>query len=512
MLSSPPLLILAVVFSLSAASLAPCFGQTHAPGSQRISLTALDLNMTPSNRTANLVGDAFGSEPERYAGYFKLNRTYDAHMFFFYFQAREVPETAPVVLWMTGGPGCSSELAVFFENGPWSINEDLSLKETEYGWDRVAHMIYVDQPVNTGFSYSEDDRDRCYDETCVADDMLDFLQEFFLARPELQGRDFFVTGESYAGHYVPAVSSRVFNAMRAGESRVPINLRGLAIGNGLTDPAIQYGAYADFAMEAGLITEEARDGIAILYPACKLALEACDGLAWAVECLLAVQFCQATQFAPILMINPEVNVYDYRKKCEGPLCYDFSRMEEYLNQPHVRKALGVGKRRWEACSMSVHEDMMSDWGHSFDSVLPEMLEAGVKVMIYAGNKDLICNVLGNRRWVDTLKWSRSDEWAVAENKTWKVDGEKAGTVTEVGPLSFVVVNDAGHMVPMDKPANALDMIQKFVSGKSVTSVYEALRNGRARDDHSNGKSVVEKSFLEKRRGVGKMKMVHVSVQ
>ena len=102
--------------------------------------------------------------PERYAGYFKLNRTYDAHMFFFYFEAREDPENAPVVLWMTGGPGCSSELAVFYENGPWKIRNDLSLEETEYGWDRAAHMIYVDQPINTGFSWSEDDRDRCYDE------------------------------------------------------------------------------------------------------------------------------------------------------------------------------------------------------------------------------------------------------------------------------------------------------------------------------------------------------------
>jgi len=128
-------------------------------------------------------------------------RTYDAHMFFFHFEAREAPEEAPVVLWMTGGPGCSSELAVFYENGPYSLNEDLEVEETPYGWDNNAHMIFVDQPVNTGFSYSDDDRDRCYDEACVSDDMLDFLQELFKVKKELQGRDFFVTGESYAGHY-----------------------------------------------------------------------------------------------------------------------------------------------------------------------------------------------------------------------------------------------------------------------------------------------------------------------
>jgi carboxypeptidase C (cathepsin A) len=73
----------------------------------------------------------------------------------------------------------------------------LSLEDTKYGWDRKHHTIFVDQPIGTGFSWSEDDRDRCYDEECVGNDMLDFLQAFFEARPDLQGRDFFVTGESY---------------------------------------------------------------------------------------------------------------------------------------------------------------------------------------------------------------------------------------------------------------------------------------------------------------------------
>jgi carboxypeptidase C (cathepsin A) len=81
------------------------------------------------------------SGPERYSGYFKLNRTYDAHMFFFYFEAREAPADAPVVLWMTGGPGCSSELAVFYENGPFTINEDMTLEDNPTGWDVAANMI-----------------------------------------------------------------------------------------------------------------------------------------------------------------------------------------------------------------------------------------------------------------------------------------------------------------------------------------------------------------------------------
>jgi len=52
-----------------------------------------------------------------------------------------------------------------------------------------------------------------------------------------------------------------------------------------------------------------------------------------------------------------LQVYDIRKECIGPLCYDFSRLDDYINQPHVRKELGVGDREWEACNMDVNFDM-----------------------------------------------------------------------------------------------------------------------------------------------------------
>lgn len=394
-------------------------------------------------------------------------------------QAREDPENAPVVLWMTGGPGCSSELAVFYENGPWSINEDLTLDETKYGWDRAATLIYVDQPINTGFSYSDDDRDRCYDEDCVANDMLDFLEELWKARPELQGKDFYITGESYAGHYCPAVAYRVFEAVKSGEAKVPINLKGVAIGNGLTVPSIQYGAYAEFAFENNLISEETRDTLNYIYPACRMALEICNGSSYAAECILGVQFCTYTQFAPILIANPGINVYDYRKECIGELCYDFSRMEEFLNLESTRKKLGVGDRWWQACDPGVHEDMMGDWGHSFDQDLVPLLEAGVRIMIYAGDKDIICNWLGNRWWVDALEWSGRDDWLDTFDSEWMVDNEVAGWAAESGPLSFVKVSNAGHMVPMDQPKNALEMIKKFTRGEPLVPPSQLTMRNKA---------------------------------
>ncbi len=113
--------------------------------SDRLTEQPITLPLPPTN----------GPEPKRISGYFKLNRTHDARMFYFLFQNRKLEQQAPVVLWMTGGPGCSSELAVFFENGPFHIRKNLTLELSEYGWDNVADLIYVDQPINTGFSYSD---------------------------------------------------------------------------------------------------------------------------------------------------------------------------------------------------------------------------------------------------------------------------------------------------------------------------------------------------------------------
>lgn len=73
------------------------------------------------------------------------------------------------------------------------------MEETTYGWDVSANMIFVDQPLYTGFSYSTSDDDRCFDEKCVSNDMLDFFLALYEVRPELAGKDLFITGESYAG-------------------------------------------------------------------------------------------------------------------------------------------------------------------------------------------------------------------------------------------------------------------------------------------------------------------------
>ncbi|EFJ52952.1 hypothetical protein VOLCADRAFT_102913 [Volvox carteri f. nagariensis] len=440
--------------------------------------------------------------PKRIAGYFRLNRTHDARMFYFFFQSRNAPKADPLVLWMTGGPGCSSEIAIFYENGPYFINNDTrTLTETKYGWDTLHNMIFVDQPIGTGFSYSDDWRDRVYNEVVVGEDMLDFLYAFYSAHPELLENDFFVTGESYAGHYVPAVSSAIYRANELGQGPFTIPLRGLAIGNGMTAPSLQFPAYAEYALQNGIISKGLHDSIQFWMPMCRWGAEFCDSHQWRAACALALQVCQLVSFDRILAANPGINVYDITKTCDGPLCYDMSAADEFLNRADVRAELGVGERRWEECNMGVNGDFLGDWLRSYDKLLPALLDDGIRVMIYAGDLDLICNWVGNERWVNALEWEQSEGWPQVWPQEWQVAGAAAGTVRELGPLSFVRVYQAraqaalgalcqgsddllcvrdpgdtsgGHMVPMDQPRAALQMLTLFTRGKSLSSTLGDL--------------------------------------
>jgi serine carboxypeptidase-like clade IV len=132
-------------------------------------------------------------------------------------------------------------------------------------------------------------------------------------------------------------------------------------GNGLTDPAIQYGAYADFAYENGLIGEAVHKSVNAAYPSCKYGIAACNEHKWPTICKAALAYCQSAIFGSILLAAGNINVYDIRKKCKGALCYDFSPMEEYLAKEDVRKALGVGNRKWKECDPTVYGDFIGDW-------------------------------------------------------------------------------------------------------------------------------------------------------
>lgn len=197
------------------------------------------LGAVTANTNADDTTGIFGNDDQWKTGIINIGRRTEENsrndMFYWVFQSRDKPKDDPLVMWLTGGPGCASEVALFFENGPYKFPDDITktgpFSSNSYSWNTNANLLYVDQPIGTGYSHSSL-RNHTMSEKAVAEDMGVFLQGFLAENPEYEGRDFFITGESYAGHYVPAISYYIKKYM----PELKLNLKGIAIGNGLTDP------------------------------------------------------------------------------------------------------------------------------------------------------------------------------------------------------------------------------------------------------------------------------------
>ncbi|KAI3748223.1 hypothetical protein L6452_11168 [Arctium lappa] len=392
----------------------------------------------------------------RLAGYVRIKHTVGARMFYYFFESRNRKDD-PVVIWLTGGPGYSSAVALFYENGPFHLTNNLTLVWNDYGWDKVSNIMYIDQPTGTGFSYSCSEKDIRHDEKGVSDDLYDFLQEFFKVHPDYVKNDLYITGESYGGHYIPAFAARISQGNK-NKDGVHLNLKGFAIGNGLTEPGIQFKANTDFALQNHLINRQDYNRINQIVPECEKAVKAC-GTNGKASCLDALDICQQIQ-QEIVSIS-HICVYDLRRQS----CYDFSGMVEFLSMPSVKKALVVPRDiEFVSCRPMVHQAMEEDIMRNLEVGLPALLEEGIKMLVYAGEYDFICNWLGNFRWVNAMKWSGQPDFEASTFGQFIVDGKEAGLLKNHGPLTFLKVHDAGHMVPMDQPKASLQMLKMWVEG------------------------------------------------
>jgi cathepsin A (carboxypeptidase C) len=404
------------------------------------------------------------------SGYFSVSETQDKNYFYWFFESRSAPSTDPLVIWLTGGPGCSSQLALLTENGPCKVSDDgLSTVNNPYSWNNNANILWVDQPSGVGYSYGVKVD---HNETMVAEDMYHFVQEFVKAHPEYAKLELFIFGESYGGHYAPAVSHRIYKGNKNNEG-VHINLAGVGVGNGLTDPVVQYQYYPEMAMNNSYgiktVSEEAYAKMVKHVPACTLMGAACQ---LSVEaCEYAYTFCNLMETTPYY--NTGLNPYDIRKPCgDNALCYNFTNIETFLNLPSTREALHVSEKvdKWESCNTAVDIMFMSDWMRNFQRELVDMLEDGVRVLIYAGDVDFICNWIGNKAWTMNLAWSGKGSFTKEEDHSWKYgDSNKEGgkvrtgkAVKGHGSLTFLQVFEAGHMVPMDQPEAALSLLNTFL--------------------------------------------------
>ncbi|KAI9478049.1 MAG: Alpha/Beta hydrolase protein [Benjaminiella poitrasii] len=421
-------------------------------------------------------------EGVQYSGYIDKHDT-DDHFFFYFFESRTDPVNDPTVLWLNGGPGCSSMMGLWMELGPCQVNEfGNGTMRNPYSWNTAANVVFLDQPVNVGYSYGKT-KVRNTEES--ARDVYAFLQLFFAEYKQYASNPFHIAGESYGGHYLPALSTEIIRKnQKAEESHLlKINYQSVLIGNGWTEPRTQfkeyetYGCTNDSAYKP-IFDEQTCQEMKNNYGRCETLMNACYRMPSSLTCVPANLYCENSQTGPFEKTG--LNPYDIRKKCEGDsgLCYDLiEAIEVYANQEDLRSNLGVDNKagKYTGCSDSVGYRFYQtgDGGKDFSGHVAETLEAGVRVLLYVGDMDWICNWMGNLAWSLTLDWSGKEGYNAAPFEKWYSDltGQHAGDVRSYGNLTFLRIFDAGHMVPYDQPENALDFFNKWLNDDSLYEMY-----------------------------------------
>lgn len=152
---------------------------------------------------------------------------------------------------MNGGPGVSSLYGLFAEHGPFKVGPDGQLSRRRITWASTYNIIYIDQPVGTGFSFTDSDKGYAKNQTDVARDLYEFCRQFYNIFPELLDNDLYVAGSGYAGKYVPALAHKIHVENMAGRQPA-MPLKGISIGDGICDPLNKVGL-PDFLFEIGLL-------------------------------------------------------------------------------------------------------------------------------------------------------------------------------------------------------------------------------------------------------------------
>ncbi|KAI0772252.1 serine carboxypeptidase [Irpex lacteus] len=432
-----------------------------------------------------------------YTGYIDIAAR---HLFFYFFESRRDPSTDDVLFWTNGGPGCSSSVGLFMENGPCRVTGANETTFHPYSWNEVANIFFIDQPIGTGFSYAEFGEYVSTTEE-AARDIGAFMLLFFEHFTSFQGRPFHIAGESYGGRAVPAYAAYIVdqNKRLAEVGTTPINLKSIILANGCSDWSTMLPSFYNVACEhhsaPPVIDISTCVALKRMLPRCKTWLqEACYNTTDPINCKAAYDFCSQLAYA---YDATKYNPYDITKKCEGDyedtLCYPATKnISLYLSQPSIQQKLGVdqypGKPEpFAGCNM----DVSNRFGAVLDNMFPtviyieQLLERDVKVLVYVGDVDWICNWLdgmgslmvaqiGNERMTLKLQWHGQEEFASQPLRGWNVTSDsgdlktyEAGLTRGVGPLTYATVHGGGHMTPYDRPFESLELIKRWLAGEDL---------------------------------------------
>ncbi|KAK4592033.1 hypothetical protein RGQ29_016494 [Quercus rubra] len=403
----------------------------------------------------------------QYGGYVTVNKEAGRALYYYLTEA-ENSKDLPLLLWLNGGPGCSSlAYGAMQELGPFRVLSDgKTLFTNEFAWNKAANVLFLESPAGVGFSYSNrtSDYNTSGDSRTALDSywfVINWLERF----PEYKNRDFYISGESYAGHYVPQLAHTIFQHNKKANKTL-INLKGIIIGNAvINDDTDEKGMY-DYLATHVIISDEANNKIQ----------KYCD---FSPNATKPSSQCDEGYNSASISMDP-IDIYNIY----GPLCHNANLTVQpkkasildfdpcgsyyvyaYLNRPDVQEAMHANVTKlthdWEPCS-----DVIEKWIDSPSTIIPllrEFMANGIRVWVFSGDTDGRVPVTSTKYSLNKMRLPVETAWY-----PWFIDQEVGGYAQKYkGDLTFATVRGAGHQVPSYQPLRALSLISHFLSGKPL---------------------------------------------
>ncbi|KAF4654231.1 hypothetical protein FOL47_010085 [Perkinsus chesapeaki] len=327
----------------------------------------------------------------------------------------------------------------------------------EYSFNTFANVMYIDQPASVGFSKGTTPTNS----VDAAKSTRKALESFF-NKYQTYNSKVFLVGQSYAGHYIPALAEQML------QDKSPIRLRGVILGNSLVSSQIQFSSMPTMALKSGtvrsVISKAEYDAMVKDLPLVIDSMQQCLAHRDDVTlCKRSFDTYYGTLVDPVRRQN--IDTYDLRLKCVKPFpeCRNTEKFTTFFNNPRVQEYLGVSKV-WMKSSKSVGEAFLGDMPVDYSSSLAKILDRGLK--------DYICNWIGSRQMAMAIQWAGKEGFSKApDSRFFTRGGNPIGKLKTFtfkntgGQLNFAQVFQAGHSAAEDSPAGVLQLVDNFVFGR-----------------------------------------------
>eukprot|EP00029_Vermamoeba_vermiformis_P005640 TRINITY_DN2013_c0_g1_i1.p1 TRINITY_DN2013_c0_g1~~TRINITY_DN2013_c0_g1_i1.p1 ORF type:complete len:421 (+),score=102.89 TRINITY_DN2013_c0_g1_i1:1-1263(+) len=397
------------------------------------------------NLIQNLPGLTFTPNFRMYSGYISVSSS--KQLFYWFVESANAPSTDPLILWLNGGPGCSSLGGLLSENGPFAPDNNTNLNPNPYSWNTVANVLYLESPAGVGFSIFNPMG--VSGDNSTADDTFAFLQQWFAAYPKYQNNDFYIAGESYGGHYIPMLAYRIAIAAQSKPFNFPQrNFRGFLVGNPLVDYNTDLGAplnlYYQYHGMLQLGDPNSGDVMGSFDPYDIL-----------------VDVCNADGIRDRIRFNHPLfkNAPKKRYVPNPAACID-DYVTAYLNRADVQSAIHAQKNSWTLCGGINYRQ-----GDELNSMIPYfdffLNATQYKVLVYSGDADTVLSFVGTQTWILRLSRQVKSTW-----NAWTYNNDNgqqvAGWYVIFDRMTYATIKGAGHMVPWYQPGPALQMLNNFL--------------------------------------------------